>query len=226
MQGSSKYNFAKALYNLKIAESSEIHDLLKAAELDGEAGDLVDMDLSNLDLSGQDLSGYDLRNVNFENAVLVGTNLKRAKVDPDQLLVARYWWQADLDEDLRGRITDRLSGDKIALRSFFRLSDVSAEERQNQMFLARLIEDVILGLLYANKKSSRPITFQNIADELKRLNLSGPSSSTYGRISRLRKKGHIAKIDPKNQGAYLLTAEGSAYASKMLAKRGLQMFIE
>jgi hypothetical protein len=54
-----------------------------------------------LDLSNQDLSGWDLSDANLKDAVLRGTRLLGAKIKPNRLLKAKFWKEAELDDDLR-----------------------------------------------------------------------------------------------------------------------------
>jgi hypothetical protein len=108
---------------------------------------------------------------------------------------------------------------KEGIRSYFQPRHFSRKERDHRNLKAALIEDVILALLCANQDNSCPVIYQDIADELDRLNLHEERNTTYGRISRLRKEGQIADIDPENRNAYFLTDAGRNYVAKMLQKR-------
>ncbi len=108
---------------------------------------------------------------------------------------------------------------KEGIRSYFQARHISKEECGHRNLHAALVEDVILALLYANASNSRAVIYQDIADELDRLNLHEERNTTYGRISRLRKEGQIADIDTENRNAYFLTDAGRDYVSKMLKKR-------
>ncbi len=103
--------------------------------------------------------------------------------------------------------------------SYFQPNHISKQESDHRNLRAKLVEDVILAFLYANPGESRQIAYHDISEELNRLRLPEDRNTTYGRISRLRKEGLIAEIDPENRNAYFLTDEGAAYVQKMLAKR-------
>lgn len=100
-QARELYNWAQAMFGLASTDSDDLNELAAAAELDPKSGDLAEVDLSAIDLSGQDLSGWDLRNANLENANLSETELRGAIIDPWELVTAKNWEQAVLDDDLR-----------------------------------------------------------------------------------------------------------------------------
>lgn len=102
------FDWAHAIYELAHDQSDTIDGILKAADLNPQAGDLADINLSQLDLSDQDLSGWDLSGANLADTIIRGTNLRGAKIEPRALLKARDWWQAELDDELRREAT-RLS---------------------------------------------------------------------------------------------------------------------
>ena len=97
-----KYDWADAILSVVSAKSEKLVDLAKAAKLDPYSGDLSDIDLSNLDLSGQDFSGWDLCHAKFRNANLFSAELRGAKVDVSELIKAKEWRSAQLDDDVRG----------------------------------------------------------------------------------------------------------------------------
>lgn len=101
MSNNSEFNWAKAAFSVASSEASDLRELVAAAELDAEGGDLSDIDLSDMDLTDQDLSGWDLRNASFRNARLTRTGLHGAIIDPFQLVQAVDWKEAKLDERMR-----------------------------------------------------------------------------------------------------------------------------
>jgi uncharacterized protein YjbI with pentapeptide repeats len=95
------YKWASAALSLISSGSSDLRQLVVAAELDPDSGDLSDVDVSGLDLSGQDLSGWDLRYANFKDTKLVGTELRGSIIDPFALIEADGWEMAKIDDQLR-----------------------------------------------------------------------------------------------------------------------------
>lgn len=110
---------------------------------------------------------------------------------------------------------------KEGLVSYFEPTDISQREVQHRILHAKLVEDVVLGLIFANSEQGKYVTYPDISDELYRLDIHEDRNTTYGRISRLRKEGSIAAADPDNKVAYSLTEEGRKWARKMLKSRKL-----
>ncbi len=86
---------------------------------------------------------------------------------------------------------------KDGVRSFFRPGDIPLKELKNRIKRSGHVEDIIIGLLFANHDRSWPITYQDIADELNSLGLGEDRNTTYQRILRLRSEGIIKPVDPK-----------------------------
>jgi hypothetical protein len=96
-----KFDWAKAIYELAINQSSTVNEIIESAGLDPEGGDVADLDLSDLDLTEQDLCGWDLSSANLTNTLLTRTNLKKAKINAENLIRAKDWRKAYIDDDLR-----------------------------------------------------------------------------------------------------------------------------
>ncbi len=105
---------------------------------------------------------------------------------------------------------------KEGVRSYYKPSDFSQQKSKHRNWRAKMVDNVVIGLIFANKGRSPPITFQDISDELIRISLTEDRNTTYGRISRLRKDGIIAEIDPEYRNSYFLTNTGYAYFAKKL----------
>jgi len=104
---------------------------------------------------------------------------------------------------------------KEGVRSYYTRNDFSPQKIEHRVLRAKIVDKVILGLIFANMTRKQPITYPDIQEELDRLGLSEERATTYARISRLRKEKLIAEIDPENRSAYLLTNAGRSYFAKL-----------
>jgi hypothetical protein len=96
------YDWARAVLSVASANSADLGELARVAELDPYAGDLVDINLSDLDLSAQNLFGWNLKCAKFDNAKLTRTELRSAELEPRELIRAVDWENAILDDRTRG----------------------------------------------------------------------------------------------------------------------------
>ena len=117
------FDWAKAVYDLAVDQSTTIEGMVDAARLNPLAGDVSDMDLSELDLSNQDLSGWDLLDANMQGTVLKGTRLVGAKINPHNLLKARGWKEAELDEALRRKALELEAAVELAFKPLLKKVD-------------------------------------------------------------------------------------------------------
>jgi Bacterial RNA polymerase, alpha chain C terminal domain/Pentapeptide repeats (8 copies) len=101
MTQESKYDWAAAIAAIVSTGSTDFRELANIAQLDPVAGDLSDVDFSGLDLSGQNLGGWDLSKAKFVNARLTETELRSALVDPEEIIEAVDWEEANLDDSVR-----------------------------------------------------------------------------------------------------------------------------
>lgn len=92
------YDWAGAALSVEQCDSTDLRQLVSAAKLDAENGDLTDVDLSNMDLRGQDLSGWDLRSACFQGARIANADLSGTKINFESLTDAEDWQKAKLDE--------------------------------------------------------------------------------------------------------------------------------
>jgi hypothetical protein len=159
---SKRYDWAQAIFSLATNEADDLNELAAIADLDPQAGDLSDVDLSELDLSGQNLSGWDLSNAKLQDTILRGTELRGAKVDPWELVTARDWESANLDDSLR-MIAQRLNAD---LRRDIRILELSTRTHnclwaENIRLIGELVQKSEAELLrtpYFGRKSLNEVT--------------------------------------------------------------------
>lgn len=95
------YDWARAFVAVASTMSVDLNELAVAAELDPRTGDMSDIDLAGLDLSGQNLAGWDLRDANLKDTRITGAELRGAILDPWQLVEAKDWENAQLDQEVR-----------------------------------------------------------------------------------------------------------------------------
>jgi|GEM_PF-5848604 len=95
------FDWAASALSVELCDSTDLSKLIDAADLDPFAGDVSDIDFSNMDLRNQNMSGWDLKNASFTNARIANANLKKSKINPEAIIDADDWFQAEMDSDLR-----------------------------------------------------------------------------------------------------------------------------
>jgi hypothetical protein len=136
------YDWASAVLSVLEAESDDLNELAKAAELDPFAGDMSDMDCSGLDLSGQNLSGWDLKHATFAGAKLANTRLRDASLDPKALIEADDWEQAELDDHVRAEATKLRDISQLGFDPLL-LKDIRELELSSKAFNALRNDNVV-----------------------------------------------------------------------------------
>lgn len=131
----------------------------------------------------------------------------------------------NINKSARNGLADKSEAGTIinqsGVRSYFSPTDISAFDANHRNLRSKLVEDVMIGLMYANEDQARPIIYQDISDELGRLGLNEDQGATYGRIARLRRQGVVAGLDLDSKIGYHLTNDGRRYVRDMFVKRRL-----